>query len=151
RAGHQRSPGSHRAPIPLLAARPPSDRKGRVMTTQTTWTGVVRQRPRRDFRRLREFAIRWGALLALGVVWEIAARLAGSIFFPPLSRIAARLVARWLSGPPASLFLTEGVATNIAPSLLRMLGGWSIAVILGVLLGVAIGRSKVLGDFVEPI
>jgi ABC-type nitrate/sulfonate/bicarbonate transport system permease component len=32
-----------------------------------------------------------------------------------------------------------------------MLGGWSIAVVLAVLLGVAIGRSRILGDFVEPI
>jgi ABC-type nitrate/sulfonate/bicarbonate transport system permease component len=32
-----------------------------------------------------------------------------------------------------------------------MLGGWSIAVVVAVLLGVAIGRSRILGDFVEPI
>jgi ABC-type nitrate/sulfonate/bicarbonate transport system permease component len=117
----------------------------------TSWVGVVPKRPRRDFRRLREFGIRWGALLALGVAWEIGARLAGSIFFPPLSKVLERFVELWLSGPPTSLFLTERVATEIVPSLSRMLGGWSIAVIVGVLLGVAIGRSKVLGDFVEPI
>lgn len=122
------------------------------MTAQTTWTGVVRPgRPRRDLRRLREFLVRWGALVALGIVWEVAARLGGSPFFPPLSRVLERFQELWLSGPPSSLFLSEGVATTIAPSLLRMLGGWSIAVILGVLLGVAIGRSKTFGDFVEPI
>jgi len=116
----------------------------------TSWVGVAR-RPRRDFRRVREFAIRWGVLIALGIVWEVAARLAGSLFFPPLSRVIERFVELWLSGPPSSLFFTEAVATNILPSLLRMASGWSIAVVLGVLLGVAIGRSRVLGDFVEPI
>jgi ABC-type nitrate/sulfonate/bicarbonate transport system permease component len=118
--------------------------------TDTSWVAVAR-RPQRDYRRVREFAVRWGALLALGVVWEIAARLAGSPFFPPISRVLERFADLWLSGPPTSLFLTERVATEIVPSLSRMLGGWSIAVILGVLLGVAIGRSRVLGDFVEPI
>jgi ABC-type nitrate/sulfonate/bicarbonate transport system permease component len=120
------------------------------MTADTSWVGVARRTPR-DHRRLREFAVRWGALLALGVAWEIASRLAGSPFFPPISRVLERFVELWLSGPPTSLFLTERVATEIVPSLTRMLGGWSIAVVLGVLLGVAIGRSRTLGDFVEPI
>ncbi|BDZ44647.1 hypothetical protein GCM10025866_05560 [Naasia aerilata] len=52
---------------------------------------------------------------------------------------------------PSSLFLTEAVGQNIVPSLARMLGGWTVAVILGVLLGVAIGRSRRFGDYVEPI
>lgn len=109
------------------------------------------RRPATGSRRLRDFAIRWGALLGLGLVWEIAARIADDIFFPPPSEIITRFVELWFTGPPSSLFLTEAVFTNIVPSLVRMLGGWSLAVILGVLLGVAIGRSRVLGDFVEPI
>jgi len=120
------------------------------MTAEATRIGVARSRPRRDLRGLREFGIRWGALIALGIVWEIAARLAGSIYFPPLSRILERFAELWLSGP-APFFLTEAVGESIVPSLARMLGGWSIAVIFGVLLGVAIGRSRVLGDFLEPI
>lgn len=121
------------------------------MSVQTSWMGVIRSPKRRDHRRLREFAIRWGALLALGVAWEIAARIAGSIYFPPISVIIERFVSLWFSGPATSLFITERVGTEIMPSLVRMLSGWSIAVILGVLLGVAIGRSRVLGDYVEPI
>lgn len=121
--------------------------------TQTTWLGVVRPRRRsaNGRRWLRDFAVRWGALLGLGVVWEIAARAADSLYFPPISEIIGRFFELWLSGPPSSLFLTEGVAADIVPSLARMLGGWTIAVIAGVLLGVAIGRNRVLGDFVEPI
>jgi hypothetical protein len=41
-----------------------------MMATTTTWIGVVRP-PRRSAvasRRLKEFAIRWGALLVLGIV-----------------------------------------------------------------------------------
>ncbi|BDZ44646.1 hypothetical protein [Naasia aerilata] len=69
------------------------------MTAAATGVRVAR-RPRRDSRRLRDFAIRWGALLGLAVVWEIAAQLAHSLFFPPLSRILERFVQLWLSGPP---------------------------------------------------
>lgn len=116
----------------------------------TSWTAVPR-RVRRGSGRLGEFAIRWGALLALGVVWEIAARLAESLFFPPISAIIRRFVELWFSGPATSLFLTETVGSQVVPSLSRMLGGWSLAVVLGVLLGVAIGRSKTVGDYVEPI
>ncbi|WP_221584912.1 ABC transporter permease [Microbacterium sp. G2-8] len=121
--------------------------------TVTTWFGVVRP-PRRSAEargRLGRFAVRWGALLALGIVWEVAARVAGSLYFPPISEIIQRFAELWLSGPPSSLFLTEGVAADIVPSLGRMLGGWTGAVVLGVLLGVAIGRSRVLGDYIEPI
>jgi ABC-type nitrate/sulfonate/bicarbonate transport system permease component len=115
--------------------------------------GVVRPPRRTAASRtwLRDFAVRWGALLALGVVWELAARAADSLYFPPISEIITRFVQLWLSGPPSALFLTEGVAADIVPSLARMLGGWTVAVAAGVVLGVAIGRSRVLGDFVEPI
>lgn len=112
---------------------------------------ATRRRPAKGSRRLQDFAVRWGALLAIGLIWELAARLANNLFFPPPSRIIERFFEMWFSGPPSTLFLTESVATNILPSLSRLLGGWAAAVVFGVLLGVAIGRSKVVGDFVEPI
>lgn len=111
----------------------------------------TRRRARSGSGRLREFLVRWGALVVLGLVWEAAARLASNLFFPPPSRIIERFVEMWFSGPASSLFLSDAVAGNILPSLARLLGGWAVAVVLGVLLGVAIGRSKVVGDFVEPI
>lgn len=111
----------------------------------------TRRRSAKGSRRFQDFAVRWGALLAIGLVWELAARLANNLFFPPPSQIIERFFELWFSGPPTTFFLTESVATNILPSLSRLLGGWAAAVVFGVLLGVAIGRSKVVGDFVEPI
>jgi len=135
----------------MSAGPSPVDPQGVV---HTSWIGVP-PRPRRKagerLRWLREFAIRWGALLGLGVVWEIVATLAGSPFFPPITRIIDRFVQLWFSGPATSLFLTDRVGTDLAPSLMRLFGGWGLGVILGILLGVLIGRNKVLGDFVEPI
>lgn len=121
---------------------------------QTSWAGVPRKPRRKAGARLawlREFAIRWGALLALGVLWEVVALLVKSPFFPPLTKVLARFAQLWFSGPPTSLFLTERVGADLAPSLLRLFGGWALGVVLGILLGVAIGRSRVFGDFVEPI
>lgn len=123
---------------------------------QTSWFGVpVPPRRRRSgggrLQWLKDFAIRWGALVALGLVWELVATLVRSPFFPPLSKVLDRFAELWLSGPPTSLFLSEKVGTDLLPSLIRLFGGWGIGVILGIVLGVAIGRSRVFGDFVEPI
>lgn len=122
-------------------------------TTTPTAAETTSGRPRIANRTagLRRFAIRWGALLGLGVVWELSARAADSLFFPPISEIVAAFYQRWLSGPPSRLFLTEAVGTEIVPSLARMLGGWTLSVVLGIILGVAIGRSRRFGDYVEPI
>ena len=56
----------------------------------------------------------------------------------------------WLSGPPGRLFLGDGVFQDVLPSLLRVLGGWGLAVAMGVPLGILIGRSRNLSDFVNP-
>lgn len=99
---------------------------------------------------LRSFAVRYALGIALVIVWEYAARRAGSIFFPPPSEILQGAAALWLSGPPSRLFLSDGVFHDILPSLLRVLAGWSLAVAVGVLLGILIGRSPNLSDFVNP-
>lgn len=123
-------------------------------SVQTSWVGVPRKPRPKAGRRLiwlREFAIRWGALLALGVVWQVVALLVKSPFFPPITKVIERFVQLWFSGPPTSLFLTERVGTDLAPSLVRLFGGWGLGIVLGIILGVAIGRNRVFGDFVEPI
>lgn len=123
----------------------------------TTLLGLKRS-PSRSKRTGRDgnpwivsFAIRWGALIALGVVWEIVARLADSPFFPPITDVLRRLYELWFSGPVWSLFLTERVGTDLVPSLARLFGGWFLGSGLGIVLGIAIGRNKAFGDYVEPI
>jgi ABC-type nitrate/sulfonate/bicarbonate transport system permease component len=88
--------------------------------------------------------------IALVIVWEYAARKAGSIFFPPPSEILHRAATLWLSGPPQRLFLSDSVFQDVIPSLFRLLGGWALAVLIGVPLGILIGRSRNLSDFVNP-
>ncbi|RJL31683.1 ABC transporter permease [Bailinhaonella thermotolerans] len=88
---------------------------------------------------------------AVLVLWEVITRLKEDPFFLPPTKIVAHMHEVWFSGPPQRLFLTDEAIGNILPSLQRLLLGWLIACVLGVLLGVAIGRSRRLGDYVDPL
>jgi ABC-type nitrate/sulfonate/bicarbonate transport system permease component len=115
----------------------------------TEGIGIDRWHPR-AFNAIQSFAIRYGLGIALVIIWEYAARKAGSIFFPPPSEILHRAVTLWLSGPPSRLFLSGSVFQDVIPSLLRLLGGWALAVLVGVPLGILIGRSRNLSDLLNP-
>ena len=104
----------------------------------------------RAFSAIQSFAVRYGLGIALVIVWEYAARKAGSIFFPAPSEILHRAATLWLSGPPQRLFLSDSVFQDVIPSLFRLLGGWALAVLIGVPLGILIGRSRNLWDLVNP-
>jgi ABC-type nitrate/sulfonate/bicarbonate transport system permease component len=101
-------------------------------------------------RRGRSFLVRYGLGLALILLWQYATMRAGSIFFPPPLEIAQRAIGLWLSGPPSRLFLGDGFFQDVIPSVLRMLGGWALAVAIGVPLGVVIGRSRAASDLTNP-
>ena len=110
----------------------------------------IDRRYARAFSAIQSFAVRYGLGIALVIVWEYAARKAGSIFFPPPSEILHRAATLWLSGPPQRLFLSDSVFQDVIPSLLRLMGGWALAVLIGVPLGILIGRSRNLSDLVNP-
>ena len=116
---------------------------------RTEWIRIDRRSPR-AFSAIQSFAVRYGLGIALVIVWEYAARKAGSIFFPAPSEILHRAATLWLSGPPQRLFLSDSVFQDVIPSLLRLMGGWALAVLIGVPLGILIGRSRNLSDLVNP-
>jgi ABC-type nitrate/sulfonate/bicarbonate transport system permease component len=72
-------------------------------------------------------------------------------FFPPPTAIAKRMYEMWLSGPASHAFLTPEATGNIFPSVLRMLGGWGLAAVLGMGLGLFLGRSQRALDYVDPL
>lgn len=101
--------------------------------------------------RVRGFAQRWLVFLGALLVWELGARAARTVYFPPPSTIVPTGVDLWLSGPPAHLFLSDAVFDDILPSLGRAVGGWMIAAVLGIALGTALGRSRTGMDYVGPL
>jgi ABC-type nitrate/sulfonate/bicarbonate transport system permease component len=111
---------------------------------------IDRMHPR-TFSAIQSFAVRYGLGITVVIVWEYAARKAGSIFFPAPSEILHRAATLWLSGPPQRLFLSDSVFQDVIPSLFRLLGGWALAVLIGVPLGILIGRSRNLWDLVNPV
>lgn len=87
-------------------------------------------------------------LLALGLPvllvagWWIASAGSTDFYRPPLSRILAAFRDTWL-GPR--------LVDDVLPSILRIAVGYTAALLLGVALGVAIGRSRTLGTVTEPV
>jgi ABC-type nitrate/sulfonate/bicarbonate transport system permease component len=99
---------------------------------------------------VKSFATRFGLGIALVILWQFAATRVGSIFFPPPTEILHRAAELWLSGPPRRLFLGDGVFQDVLPSIARLLSGWVLAVLVGLPLGVLIGRSRMASDLLDP-
>ena len=93
----------------------------------------------------------WLLFAILVVGWEFAARAGGSKFFPPPSEIAVTAAKLWFTGPASHLFLTDAVFDNVFPSLARTLGGWALAAVVGITVGVLLGRSATAMDYVGPL
>jgi len=91
-------------------------------------------------RRLLPFAFVGAALAA----WELAARSGrwSRLLFPSLESIFTELVR---------FFTTSGPLLEAWLSLQRALGGFALAALAGVLLGVAMGRSRRVGEMLDPL
>ncbi len=116
--------------------------------TTATLSGRV---GRRAVRGATAIVRNWLLFAILVVVWEFAARAGGSKFFPPPTEIAAAAAKLWFTGPASHLFLTDTVFDNVFPSLGRTLGGWALAAVVGVALGMLLGRSATAMDYVGPL
>jgi ABC-type nitrate/sulfonate/bicarbonate transport system permease component len=98
-------------------------------------------------KRLLWLLQRWIILILLVGVWELAARSAGNIWFPPPTKIIDQGIELWFTGPDAQRAWLD----DILPSLGRTLGGWLLAAAIGITLGTVIGRSRTGMDYVGPI
>jgi NitT/TauT family transport system permease protein len=80
------------------------------------------------------------SLVVLCGLWEAAALIFGARYLPGPVPTAARL---------AQLFATDQVVGNLAPTILRVLGGFAVAEVLGVIVGVIMGLSRSWEKFLE--
>jgi ABC-type nitrate/sulfonate/bicarbonate transport system permease component len=94
---------------------------------------------------------RWTVLMVCVAGWELATRRAHDVFFPPPSTIAARMYDLWFSGPAAHLWLTPDAVGNLLPSLARMAAGLAVALVAGVTIGIALGRSARIHAYLDPL
>ncbi|WP_328421938.1 ABC transporter permease [Streptomyces sp. NBC_00443] len=100
---------------------------------------------------VRHALLRWLVLAFAVAVWQLVARVHGSVYFPPPAEIAGRAHELWFSGPARHVFLTEAAVADILPSLGRMTAGFGIAAVAGIALGVAIGRSRRVYALCDPV
>jgi ABC-type nitrate/sulfonate/bicarbonate transport system permease component len=96
-------------------------------------------------------ARRWTVFAVALVLWDLAARVGDSPFFPPPSRIGVALWGTWFAGPPTRLWLSDLAVANLLPGIGRMLLGWAIAALFGVVVGLALGRSGSVLLYLSPL
>lgn len=101
-------------------------------------------------RRLLQIAGKWVVFAGFVAAWQLGTVLADAPYFPTPVTIGGTMAELWLSGPPAHLFLSDSVATDIVPSLARLLGAWAAAGVFGIVLGLVLGRSERLYDYFSP-
>ncbi|HZP76752.1 MAG TPA: ABC transporter permease [Pseudolabrys sp.] len=94
--------------------------------------------------RARAFALTAYPFVVVAAIWELVAKL--EVFpprlFPPLEQVAAVFVRLTVSGI---------LPHHAAETLLRLFAGFALAAIVGVALGIAMGRSRRIEDCVLPL
>jgi ABC-type nitrate/sulfonate/bicarbonate transport system permease component len=93
---------------------------------------------------LRQFIARWYSVPLILAVWELLSQTGAvsSRLMPSLTAIAAAFVAAIQTGD---------LTFHASISLGRALTGYGFAILAGVLLGIAMARSRVLNAMFEPI
>ncbi|WP_432093384.1 ABC transporter permease [Streptomyces sp. bgisy100] len=134
-----RSTGGPRTPN-LTDPPAPDGRRRRATPLTDRARAVARRLPGLLVRGLTKTA----AIAALLAVWEVAPRagLVDRTFLPPFSEVAG---AWWE-------LLSDGqLADNGRTSLARSFTGFGLAVVIGVPLGLLIGRYRVVADLLGPL
>ncbi|TYK45922.1 ABC transporter permease [Actinomadura decatromicini] len=103
------------------------------------------------WRLVRGLAHRLLPLAVLIAAWEAATRVAESPFFPPPSDIVPRMREMWFAGPASHLFFSGGARDSMAPSLARMTVALVLSAVVGIVLGLALGRSERALAYLEPV
>ncbi|MGW2091387.1 ABC transporter permease [Promicromonospora sukumoe] len=92
-----------------------------------------------------------GLPAVLLAAWWVLTAGSTSYFNPPLRTIVATFGETWFEGSAGQGFAGSRIVTDVVPSVLRLLAGYAVALVVGVVLGVAIGSSRALRAFAEPV
>lgn len=83
-----------------------------------------------------------GLPIVLVAGWWFATANSTSFFWPPLSRIVEVFPQTWFEGR---------LGSDVLPSVVRLLLGYSVALVIGIGVGLAVGSSRVLRETAEPV
>lgn len=101
--------------------------------------------------RWGSFARRWLVFIAFLLVWQWITTSVANPYFPPPMQILDAAGQAWFSDSADHWFVTDAVTGDLLPSLGRLLVGWLIAVAVGVPIGLALGRSPIITDYVSTM
>ncbi|MFI6426940.1 ABC transporter permease [Promicromonospora sp. NPDC050880] len=96
---------------------------------------------------LRPVLVTLGLPAVIVATWWFTSAGSTSFFNPPLSTIVGTFRETWFSAPLGE----SRLAVDVVPSVLRLLAGYAVALVAGIALGVAIGSSRALRAFAEPV
>lgn len=102
-------------------------------------------------RRLTGFVQRWLVFVLAVVVWQFATAAANHPFFPTPLAILEESRLLWFTTESGAFGLSDYVFDDVLPSLARLATGWVIAVVLGISIGTALGRSRTGMQYVGPL
>jgi ABC-type nitrate/sulfonate/bicarbonate transport system permease component len=80
--------------------------------------------------------------VTLVLIWWYASADSTNFLMPPLQRIVEIFPDTWL---------WDRMVHDVVPSLMRLAGGYFLALAVGIVLGVAIGSNRVLRALAEPV
>ncbi len=100
-------------------------------------------------RRIAPYVAAVLVFIVILLVWQWYATANRIFFLPPPTSVGQALYEDWLSGPPATLFISEKGLAAIGQTFATALAGWAIAGVAGVVAGAVLGRWHTAGDLAE--
>jgi NitT/TauT family transport system permease protein len=114
-------------------------------THRSTTVGRGRARLVRAGRVAGSIAWKSAAIVGFLLLWELGPQFASAstqVFLPPLHQV---LAAWW------DLLVSGALQSHLAASLTRSIAGFSVAVVLGILVGLVIAWYRPLGTLLTPL
>jgi NitT/TauT family transport system permease protein len=107
------------------------------------------RRRRQTFEKLRTFALGAGFPALLVLLWHVAVAYTGTRLVPSPHQVAVMMYDFSFGGIYDDAF-SATILTHIWMSMTRVYGGFFLAAIIAVPLGLSIGRIKVLRQLLDP-
>jgi NitT/TauT family transport system permease protein len=112
-------------------------------------TPAAPARSRRVFEKLRAIALGIGFPVLLVLLWHAAVAYTGTRLVPSPRQVAVMMYDFTFGGVYDDAF-SGTILTHILKSMERVYGGFFLAALIGIPLGLMIGRIKVLRELLDP-
>jgi len=110
---------------------------------------ALRRRHRQRLETLRAFALGIGFPIVLVLIWDRAVAISGTRLIPKPYQVAVMMYAFSFGGVYDDAF-SGTILIHIWKSVQRVYGGFFLAALIGIPLGLMIGRIKILRQLLDP-